>query len=112
MEFEIDGMEAIGHSELGHYSKAVETGPDEPGRTRRDGTEPYLHSCSARRRSHSKVTLALLWMRARAVLAVLADGVTSPRTLNNLRPVRAIAQQLKDEDFCTRFDSVSEALTA
>lgn len=110
-EFEIDGMEAIGHSELGHYSKAVEL----------DRVSLAGLGGAARNRTctHARLaaTLALegdtssALDEARAVLAVLADGVKSPRTLNKLRPVRAVAQQVKDEDFCARFDSVSEALT-
>jgi|HubBroStandDraft_1064217.scaffolds.fasta_scaffold15654_5 transcriptional regulator with XRE-family HTH domain len=111
-EFEIDGMEAIGQLELGHYSEAVEL-----DRMSLAGLGGAVRNRTC---THARLaaTLALegdtnsALDEARAVLAVLADGVKSPRTLNKLRPVRTIAQQVKDEDFCARFDAVFEALTA
>jgi hypothetical protein len=111
-EFEIDGMEAIGHTELGNFSKAVDL----------DRRSLAGVGGAARNRTctHARLaaTLALegdtssALDEARTVLAVLADGVKSPRTLNKLRHVRTIAQQVNDEDFCERFDAVSGALTA
>jgi hypothetical protein len=47
-----------------------------------------------------------------AVLALVQDGVTSARTLNVLRPVRAAAAKAGDEEFCGRFDAAEESLTA
>jgi hypothetical protein len=49
------------------------------------------------------------------VLSVLEGGVTSVRTLNELRPVRLAAATSKKpaaKDFRTRFDKVNQALTA
>jgi hypothetical protein len=47
-----------------------------------------------------------------AVLALVEDGVTSARTLNELRPVRAAAAACGDEEFCARFDAAGRSLTA
>jgi hypothetical protein len=45
------------------------------------------------------------------VLPVLEGGLTSLRTLNALRPVRASADQTAAEEFCARFDAAERALT-
>lgn len=47
-----------------------------------------------------------------AALTCLADGVTSVRTLNELRPVRLAARRADGEEFCTRFDAVERSLAA
>jgi len=44
---------------------------------------------------------------ASAVLAVLDGVVSSPRTLTQLRPVRAAAEQAGMTEFCGRFDAVT-----
>ena len=46
------------------------------------------------------------------VLALVEDGVTSTRTLNELRPVRSAADKSSDEEFCARFDAAERALAA
>jgi hypothetical protein len=46
------------------------------------------------------------------VLALIEDGVTSARTLTELRPVRAAAAESGDEEFCARFDAAAQSLTA
>jgi transcriptional regulator with XRE-family HTH domain len=46
------------------------------------------------------------------VLALVEDGATSTRALNDLRPVRAAAAKAGDEEFCARFDAAERALTA
>jgi transcriptional regulator with XRE-family HTH domain len=48
----------------------------------------------------------------KTVLAMVTGGVTSPRTLNELRPVRAAAAKSGDEEFCARFDAAEQSLTA
>ncbi|MBV9450188.1 MAG: helix-turn-helix transcriptional regulator [Streptosporangiaceae bacterium] len=48
----------------------------------------------------------------RAVLDMVEGGVTSTRTLNELRPVRAAAGESGDEEFCARFDAAERALSA
>jgi hypothetical protein len=45
------------------------------------------------------------------VLDMLTDGVTSGRSLSQLRPVRVAAVQTKAEEFCTRFDAAERSLT-
>lgn len=111
-EFEIDGQEAIGHSNLGCYPQAIEL-------NRRCLTAPGL---AARNRAcdHARLAATLAaegdtssaLSEARMVLPVLADGVRSGRALNELRPVRDVARQVNDEEFCARFDSVEAALKA
>jgi hypothetical protein len=46
--------------------------------------------------------------------AVLSDlqNITSPRTLNELRAVRAIAHEGKHKEFCMLFDRAAEKVTA
>jgi transcriptional regulator with XRE-family HTH domain len=46
------------------------------------------------------------------VLALVESGLTSTRTLNELRPVRAAAGKSGDEGFCARFDAAEQALAA
>ena len=46
------------------------------------------------------------------VLDMLTDGMTSGRSLSQLRPVRVAALQTKAEEFCARFDAAERALTA
>ena len=109
-EFEIDGQEAIGRSNLGHYDKAIEL-------NRRSLAAPGV---AVRNRACDQVRLATTLAaagdtysalsEARAVLTLLEERVTSARALNELRPVRDVAQQLHDEEFCARFDSAAEAL--
>jgi hypothetical protein len=45
------------------------------------------------------------------VLDMLTDGVTSGRSLSQLRPVRVAAVQTKAEEFCARFDAAERSLT-
>ena len=42
-----------------------------------------------------------------AVLPALETNVASPRTLRELAPVRAAAEQTGDEEFCVRYDQAS-----
>ncbi|MGH4010104.1 MAG: hypothetical protein ACRDTH_18445 [Pseudonocardiaceae bacterium] len=42
-----------------------------------------------------------------AVLPVLENQVASPRTIATLRPVRQVAQDRKDDEFCARYDALS-----
>ena len=46
-----------------------------------------------------------------AVLPALETDVASPRTLRELAPVRAAAEQAGDEEFCVRFDQASRGTT-
>ncbi|SRR6266568_1332527 len=46
------------------------------------------------------------------VLAAIEGGVSSIRTLKELRPVRVEAGRADDEEFCARFDAAERALTA
>ncbi len=111
-KFEIDGQEAIGHSNLGNYRAAIDlygmslAAPDVAVRNR---------TCD-----HARLAAALAaegdgstaLSEARIVLTVLANGVKSTRALNELRPVRVVAKQVNDEEFCVHFDSVEAVLTA
>jgi hypothetical protein len=45
-----------------------------------------------------------------SVLPALEGSVTSIRTLKALRPIRIEAQQIGNEEFCTRFDAVERTL--
>jgi hypothetical protein len=47
-----------------------------------------------------------------AVLPVLEGQVASPRTIAELRPVRQVAQDRKDDEFCARYDALSIASSA
>jgi transcriptional regulator with XRE-family HTH domain len=47
-----------------------------------------------------------------AVLTSLRGGVSSVRTLIELRPVRVAAERAKAEEFCARFDAAERALIA
>ena len=47
-----------------------------------------------------------------SVLKMLEGGVTSTRTLNELRSVRAAAGASGDEEFCARFDATQRMLAA
>lgn len=47
-----------------------------------------------------------------AVLPTLETDIASPRTLRELAPVRAAAEQIGDEEFCARYDDVSRGSTA
>ncbi len=47
-----------------------------------------------------------------AVLPVLERQVASPRTIATLRPVRQVAQDRKDDEFCGRYDALSIASSA
>lgn len=111
-EFEIDAQEAVGHSNLGRYSTAIDlhrTSLAGPGVAVRNRvcTRAQLASALA---AEGDASPALT--EARAVLPVLADGVRSVRALNELRLVRAVAHQVNDEEFCASFDTVEAALTA
>jgi transcriptional regulator with XRE-family HTH domain len=110
-EFEIDAQEAIGHSNLGHYGAAIELQRMSlagPGVAKRNSacTRAQLASAFA---AQGDANSAL--SEARAVLPVLADGVRSVRALNELRPVRVVAQQVRDDEFCELFDLVGDGLS-
>jgi hypothetical protein len=46
------------------------------------------------------------------VLPALETDVASPRTLQELAPVRAAAEQAGDEEFCARYDQASRGTAA
>jgi transcriptional regulator with XRE-family HTH domain len=47
-----------------------------------------------------------------AVLPALETNVASPRTLRELAPVRSVAEETGDEEFCVRYDQASHGATA
>jgi hypothetical protein len=47
-----------------------------------------------------------------AVLPALETNVASPRTLRELAPVRRVAEETGDEEFCARYDQASHGATA
>ena len=111
-EFEIRGQEAMGHMNLGasgtsavlHQESLQE--PNLPPRNRACAKAQLAASLA------SSGDLAGAVSEGMTVLPALAGGVTSIRTLNELRPVRSAAQETGDEEFCARFDAVERTLTA
>lgn len=49
---------------------------------------------------------------AMTVIPALEGGVASVRTLNELRPIRAMGERAATEEFCARFDAVEQAFMA
>jgi hypothetical protein len=47
-----------------------------------------------------------------AVLPALETNVASPRTLRELAPVRTLAEQVGNEEFCARYDQASQGTAA
>jgi transcriptional regulator with XRE-family HTH domain len=68
---------------------------------------------------HARLTASLLGQGAYQealtegtdVLTALESGVTSTRTLHELRPLRVQARRKGDHDFCARFDATYRSLT-
>jgi transcriptional regulator with XRE-family HTH domain len=111
-EFEISGQEAIGQMNLGapHTSAVLhQESLERPDLAARNRTCAQAQLAAALAAS-GDVTTAV--SEAMAVLPALADGVTSMRALNELRPVRTAAPQVGAEEFCVRFDSVERTLIA
>ncbi len=111
-EFEISGQEAMGHMNLGAPATSAvlhQESLDRPDLAPRNRVCARAQ-LSAALAASGDVTTAV--SEAMAVLPVLADGVTSMRALNELRPVRIAAEQTEAEEFCVRFDAVERTLTA
>jgi hypothetical protein len=107
---EITGFEARGHLDLG-----------EPGRSEELYRATLAGDLAPRNRAYYGAALAGSLLRQGAVeqaiaegvtvLRALVNGVTSIRTVGELRPIRAAARGSDAEEFCERFDSVERELT-
>jgi transcriptional regulator with XRE-family HTH domain len=108
---EIAGQEAMGRLNLGEVGRG-----EELYRSVLDG------ELSPRSRACKQALLAAALARCgdtdgavregTIVLPALEGGLTSIRTLNELRPVRFAAEKIKAGEFCVRFDAAERALTA
>ncbi|RBQ17943.1 hypothetical protein DP939_21450 [Spongiactinospora rosea] len=102
---EINGCEAIGFVHLGSPARAIDLYSEVVGDTRR----------SPRDRTHFRAYLAGALLgsgdRTQAIkegASILSSGSPVPRrTLNELRPVRAAAEQADAEEFRVRFDQAA-----
>ncbi|WP_158578843.1 helix-turn-helix domain-containing protein [Spongiactinospora rosea] len=109
-ESEINGYEAMGYVRLGSPSRAIDLYSDVVNDTRR--------SLRARTQYRAHLSSALLQCgdKAQAVteaMSILAQGGPVPRrTLNELRPIRATAEQAAAEEFCVRFDRAARSFSA
>lgn len=109
---EITTQEAVGHQNLGDPAAASvlhRASLDAPGLSRRNRACGQAQLAAALAQS-GDVTAAV--SEGIIVLPALAEGVTSIRTLNHLRPVRAVAERFAAEEFCARFDAVAQQLGA
>jgi Helix-turn-helix domain len=112
-EADITRMEAIGRANLGDFDAAAalfQEGLDRPG------LAPLFRALG-----HARLAAILAKGGDQAgaitagmtVLSALEDGLTSIRTLNELRPVRlAVGGTHVAEEFCARFDAAERALAS
>ncbi|GAA2618586.1 helix-turn-helix transcriptional regulator [Actinomadura fulvescens] len=109
---EVIGHEAAGHLNLGH--------PDRAERLYRSVLDDSTLDSSRNRAYYGALLAGALLEQGdetqaigegMAVLPALSHGVTSVRTLNELRPLRLAANN-KTEEFCVRFDQAARALSA
>jgi transcriptional regulator with XRE-family HTH domain len=109
---EIVAQEAAGHQNLGDPATASllhRESLDAPDVSRRNRACGQAQLALALAQT-GDVTAAV--HEGMAVLPALAQGVTSVRTLNYLRPIRAAADRSAAEEFCARFDMVAQQFTA
>lgn len=109
-ESEIATQEARGYENLGDPATGAELhrqSLEVPGLSPRNRACGQAQLAAALANSGD---LAAAMTEAMHALLALSSGVRSIRTLNYLRPVRAVADKTKAEEFCARFDAVEQAV--
>jgi hypothetical protein len=109
-EFEVKGQEGMGYLNLG--------APETSAALHRESLEPPDLAIRNRLCAQAHLATALVSGgdmtcaigEGTTALSALESGVTSIRTLDELRPVRHAAGKIKAEEFCARFDAVQRAL--
>ncbi|GII34618.1 helix-turn-helix domain-containing protein [Planotetraspora mira] len=106
---EITGYEAMGRSQLGHPDRAARLYRavlDDPSRSSRDRAYYRARLAAAAVADGDRQTAI---EEGLAILPDLGERLTSVRVLNELRPVRQVAESI-DEAFCERFDKAARTL--
>jgi hypothetical protein len=117
-ESEITGYEALGFEAIGRVQNArsgratalYRTVLEDPGRSACDQAY-YRARLACALLNEGDISLAMT--EGAAILPSMTGGqMTSARSLAELRPLRAAAEQAAAEEFCVRFDAATRALAA
>jgi hypothetical protein len=111
----VDEAEVTGHEAMGYLNL------DEPNESERLCRDLLAGELSPRNRAYYSTWLASALLRQGAldqaigegqtVLPMLVQGITSIRTIGELRPLRMAARRTGAEEFCERFDAAERELT-
>jgi transcriptional regulator with XRE-family HTH domain len=117
-ESEVTGYEAMGDEAIGRVQGArsgrattlYRAVLEDPGRSARDQV-CYRASLASALLNDGDINLALT--EGAAILPAMTGGrMNSARSLAEMRPLRAAAEQAAAEEFCARFDAATRAVAA